>query len=333
MVSSFAELMQVQAAVTVAVMEAHHSSWNNQYEVLPHDTQQVSGVSWDGSIKYHPLDVVEPLREMFDRAGQQHDSATLDRYREALRTVFHENIHLLAGPGTSLAFPLDAHDGKAHKTFEEAVTERATQNELNNFIARLGLEQIAPGISAAQADAYGAYVPAVDVFSAAVGADVGLDADDVIRRMAVVNAAEKFPVAAELLYSKHLTQLVPETAKADAIRRIAEAMHTPLAAIHDYDSKDPDDVRMSALAGRSAFRKASAEVEKIAEEWSGNEELRRTLDAGLGATMPLHNPLRDDRHSKDPQVDVGNSRQPPGSSAKPADHRRPTSGSARLSRD
>lgn len=30
MVSSLAELMQVQAAITVVVLEAHHSSWNNQ---------------------------------------------------------------------------------------------------------------------------------------------------------------------------------------------------------------------------------------------------------------------------------------------------------------
>ncbi|WP_329004519.1 hypothetical protein OHA18_14115 [Kribbella sp. NBC_00709] len=330
MVSSFDELMQVQAAVTIAVLEAHHSSWNNKYEVLPHDTKQVSGVSWDGSIRYHPRDVIEPLREMFERAGQHHDSATLDRYREALRTVFHENIHLLAGPGTSLAFPLDAHDGNAHRTFEEAVTERATQNELNNFIARLGLERIAPGISTAQApDAYGAYVPAVDTLSAAVGADVGLDAEGVIRRMAVVNAAEKFPVAAELLYSKHLSELVPETAKADAIRRIAEAMHAPLAAIHDYDSKDPSDVRMAALAGRSAFRNASEEVGKIAGEWSANQDLRRTLDAGLGATTPLHKPQRDGRAAEGPHADGGDSPTPPSWSAKPTDRRRPTPGPAR----
>ncbi|MFC6158069.1 hypothetical protein [Kribbella jiaozuonensis] len=328
MVSSFDELMQVQAAVTVAVLQAHHSSWNNQYVVLPHDTQEVSGVSWDGSIKYHPLDVIEPLREMFDRAGQQHDSETLDRYREALRTVFHENIHLLAGPGTSLAFPLDAYEGKAHRTFEEAVTERATQNELNNFITRLGLEQVAPRISGAQAGAYGAYVPAVDSFSAAVGADVGLDADEVIRRMAVVNSAQKFPVAAELLYSKHLSELVPETAKADAIRRIAEAMHAPLATVHDYNSKDPSDVAISALAGRSAFRQASAEVEKIAAEWSGNQDLRRTLDAGLGATTPLHKPRRDDHAAEGPHTNGGDSPHRPSWNAKPAD-RRPTPGPSR----
>ncbi|MFI5691432.1 hypothetical protein ACIA58_06295 [Kribbella sp. NPDC051586] len=290
MVSSLAELMQVQADVTVAVMHAHHSSWNKRYEVLPHGGNQVSKVRWDGTILYHPQDVIEPLQEMFDRAYLQHDNETLDRYREALRTVFHENIHLLAGPGTSLTFPLDAYEGKAHKVFEEAVTERTTQNELNKYIDELGLEKIAPGVSAVQAPhAYGAYVPAVDAFLEAVGAEVGLEAAEVIQRMAVVNAAEKFPVAAELLYTKHLSQLVPEVAKADAISRIAEAMHGPFATVYDYDPKDPSDVRVSALAGRSAVRKASEEIQKLAEHWSANQDLRRTLDAGLGATPPLQN--------------------------------------------
>lgn len=328
MVSSLAELMQVQADLAVAVMRAHHSSWNNRYEILPRD--RVSGVAWDGTIRYNPQDVIEPLQEMFDRASVQHDDQKLAEFREALRTVFHENIHLLAGPGTTLAFPLDAYEGKAHKVFEEGVTERATQNELNNYIDTLGLERIAPGIRGAQSpDAYAAYVPAVDEFSAAVGKDVGMDPADVVHQMAVVNAAEKFPVAAELLYTKHLSQLVPETAKADAISRIAEAMHQPFAAIHDYDSKDLSDVRMAALAGRNAFLRANAEVQKIAEHWSGNQDLRRALDAGLGATAPLQKPQHDGRGSDDRQADGGESGQAPSWSAKRGERGRPATGPAR----
>ncbi|MET9270339.1 hypothetical protein [Kribbella sp. NPDC003557] len=266
-------------------MGAHHSAWNKRYEVLPHGDDQVSRVTWNGTIQYHPLDVIEPLQDMFDRAYLQHDEETLDRYREALRTVFHENIHLLAGAGTSLAFPLDEYEGRAYKVFEEGVTERATQNELNRFIDELDLERIAPGIKDVQAPhAYAAYIPAVDAFSAAVGADVDLEPAEVIHRMAVVNTAEKFRVAAELLYTKHLSQLVPETAKADAISRIAEAMHGPIAAVYDYDKNDPSDLRMAGLAGRSAVRKAGDEIQKIANHWSANQDLRRALDAGLGAT-------------------------------------------------
>ena len=368
MITSFAELMRLQADLTVAVMRAHHSAWNKRYRVLPRGDDQVSKVTWDGTILYHPQDVIEPLQDMFDRAYLQHDDETLDRYREALRTLFHENIHLLAGPGTSLTFPLDDYEGKAYKVFEEGVTERATQNKLDNFIDELGLEQIAPGIKRRQSlQAYAAYTPAVDAFSTAVGADVGLDPSEVIHRIAVVNTAEKFKVAADLLYTKHLSQLVPETARADAISRIAEAMHGPFAAVYDYDKNDPSDLRMAGLAGRSAFRSATAEIQTIAEHWAGNQDLRRALDAGLGATTTPHRtPDRTQRgsrasdgsqpngpqteglhsegpHSQEPhsggqgsdgpaQGDQGSARSPSWSAA-PGGHRRSASGPTRLSRD
>ncbi|MEV6265776.1 hypothetical protein AB0L64_01320 [Kribbella sp. NPDC051936] len=348
MITSFAELMRLQADLTVAVMRAHHSAWNNRYRVLPRGDDQVSKVTWDGTILYHPQDVIEPLQDMFDRAYLQHDDETLDRYREALRTLFHENIHLLAGPGTSLAFPLDAYEGRAYKVFEEGVTERATQNELDNFIDELGLEQIAPGIRKGQSvQAYAAYTPAVDAFSTAVGADVGLEPAEVIHRIAVVNTAEKFKVAAELLYTKHLSQLVPETARADAISRIAEAMHGPFAAVYDYDKNDPSDLRMAGLAGRSAFRSATAEIQTIAEHWAGNQDLRRALDAGLGPTTTPHRtpdrtqqgsrasdgPHSGGQGSDGPEQGGQGSTQPPSWSSAPGGHRRSASGPARLSRD
>ncbi|WP_427887375.1 hypothetical protein ACQHIV_30895 [Kribbella sp. GL6] len=329
MVSSPAELMRVQADVAVATLRAHHSTWSKRYEVLPPIDELASKVTWDGTIEYNPIDVIDPVQEMFDRAGQQHDDRTLVRYREAIRTVLHENIHLMAGPGTTLVFPLDEYEGKAHKVFEEGVTERATRNELTNYIDALDLEQVAPGIRTANTQgAYAAYIPAVDEFSAAVGKNVGLEPAEVVHRMAVVNAAQKFPVAAELLYAKHLSALVPETAKADAIGRIAESMHGPFAAIHDYDPKDPSDIRMSGMAGRAAFRNASAEVQTIAEHWAGHQELRRTLDAGLGATTPLRKPQRDGRGADGSRGEGGESGQRPSWHAKAGDRRPLASGPA-----
>ncbi|WP_350280016.1 hypothetical protein [Kribbella sp. HUAS MG21] len=326
MVTSFAELMEVQADIAVATLGAHHSAWNKRYEVLPRDDGRVSRVTWDGTIQYTPEDVVDPLQEMFDRAYLQHDAETLARFREAVRTVLHENIHLLSGPGTSLAFPLDDFEGRAHKIFEEAVTERATQNEIGNYIDRLGLEQIAPGISRAPAShVYAAYVRAVDVFSETVGADVGLDSAEVIRRMAVVNSAEKYRVAAELLYTKHLRHLVPETAKADAINRIATAMHAPFAAIHGYNGGDPSDVRLAGLAGRSAYQKADEQIRSIAEHWSENQDLRQALDAGLGATTPLHKPHQT-KTTDDPRAEAGDSPQTPTWNAKRPETRQPPPG-------
>jgi hypothetical protein len=324
----------VQADVTVAVLGAHHSEWNQRYELLPHDDDRVGTVVWDGTIKYSPRDVIEPLQEMFDRAQLQHDTNTLEKYREAVRIVLHENIHLLAGQGTSLAFPLDAYEGKAHKALEEGLTELATHNQLNDYIEALDLERIAPGISRVQIPrVYAAYVPAVETLSKAIGSQVGLEPAEVVHRMAVVNAAEKFPVAAELLYAKHLSELVPETAKADSIKRIAEAMHGPFAEIHDYDPKDRSDVRLAALAGLEAVDKAETEIRKIAEHWSANQELRRALDAGLGATTPLQKTQRDSEAHQGPEPVDGPSGQAPRWNATQGERRRPAPGPVRSSRD
>ncbi|MFF0265989.1 hypothetical protein [Kribbella sp. NPDC004536] len=277
---------------------------------------------------------------MFDRVDGQRDGETpeeyraaLDRYREALRTVFHENIHLLARQGTSLAFPLDEYEGQAHRVLEEGVTERATRNELNNFIDALDIEQIVPGIKEAQAyDAYQAYMPAVDSFCATVGEDVGMDPDEVLHRMAVVNTAEKFSVAAELLYTEHLSQLVPGTAKADAVRRIAQAMHRPFALIQKYDPKDEEDVAMSGMAGVNAVERAGEEIQKIAERWSGNQDLRRALDAGLGATTAPGRTLHGGKTSTGMHTDSGEQTQAQSRNITPTDRRR-SSGPAATSRE
>ena len=284
MVSSFPQLMAAQAQAAVKVLGAHHSSWNKSYELLAADDKRRGLVRWDHRIEYHPQHVVAVLQDMFDRAGQRHDEETLRQYREALRVVFHENIHLLTAAGTSYGMAVDAYQEPSNKVLEEATTELATQEALDEYIDELDLEAIAPGITGVRTGrAYGQYVPAVEVFGQAVADSAELSAREVIRRLAVVNPENKFRVAAQLLYDAHkLSEVVPEAAKAAALERIEAAMRPPFAKIRDFDPEDPLDVRMSALAGTRASLDADAEVREIAGYWSADHELRRSLDAGLG---------------------------------------------------
>jgi hypothetical protein len=284
--------MAEQARAAVKVTGAHHSSWNKLVELLEPDDKRTGVVQWDHTIQYHPQHVVAVLQEMFDRAGQQHDDETLKRYREALRVVFHENVHLLAAAGTSHAMAVDAYQVPANQVLDEATTEIETQNQLDDYIRELGLEAIAPRITKVRTEAtYGQYVPAVREFSEALGRRAELEGSEVIRQMAVVNAENKYRVAAELMYDANkLSDLVPEPAKAAAVERIATAMQGPFQQIQDYDATDPSDLRMSALAGVQADRAAYKTVREIAAYWSANQDLRRTMEAGLGATPPLKNP-------------------------------------------
>ncbi|WP_432884623.1 hypothetical protein ACQPYH_44260 [Kribbella sp. CA-245084] len=47
-------------------------------------------------------------------------------------------------------------------------------------------------------------------------------------------------------------------------------------------------MKMSALAGLEAFQQANTKINDLAEYWSANQDLRRSMDAGLGAAPPLH---------------------------------------------
>ncbi|WP_371406038.1 hypothetical protein OHA10_10780 [Kribbella sp. NBC_00662] len=280
--------MDEQARVAVRITGADHTSWNRVWDVLDPDDRRWGLACRDNSLRYHPEHIVESLRDMFNRAGQQQGDWTLQRYKEAIRIILHENIHLLAARGTSHSTGFDAYKEPAHEVVEEATTELATQILLDRYIAELDLERIAPGISdVSTPPPYGEYRPAVERFANAVGARVDMSGDEVILRMAVVNAEDKFRVVAELLYDRTLSEVVPEQARAGAVAEIEAAMKPAFASIHGYDPNDPLDVKMSALAGLEAFQQANTKIHDIAEYWSSNQDLRRSLDAGLGATPPL----------------------------------------------
>jgi hypothetical protein len=282
-VDDFGELMAGQARAAVAVSRAHHSSWNREVRPLPEGSGLVRALAkWDGAIEYRD-DVTRTLREMFAKAGQASATSELEQYRDAVGVVLHENVHLLAGRGTSHGMGAEAFQEGAVSTLDEGVTEAYKRIALDGYIDELGLERIAPGIKSVRADrSYPQYVPAAEVFAAAVGRRAELPRDEVLRRMAVVNCEEKFRVAAELVYAaSELPELVPQQHRAVAIDRIVTGMKEPFAKIQDFDPDDPLDIRMSPLAGTEADRAGYRQVRELTTFWQANRDLRKTLDVGL----------------------------------------------------
>jgi hypothetical protein len=203
-VRSYEELVRRQAEAAVAISGAHHSSWNGDVDPLTADerAEGVQGLAfWDGSIAYNDEKVVEPLREMFVRAGRQQDPATLLRYRDALRVVLHENSHLLATHRSSWSDGEHEYQTPAGKALEEGVTEGWSFAHLNDYIDELGLERIAPGIKAVEGRrAYPQYNPAVKELCDGIGAAASMDGDEVLRRLNVVHPRDKWRVAVDLLW-------------------------------------------------------------------------------------------------------------------------------------
>jgi hypothetical protein len=117
--------------------------------------------------------------------------------------------------------------------------------------------------------------------------------------MAVVNAEQKFRVAAETIYdNSELPGLVPENQRAAAVQRIEASMRPPFAGIADLSTSDRAQLRrQSAVAGAQAANAGYAEVRTIQEQWT-----RSAPEVGRGATQqqsqetqqqgPQHGPRR-----------------------------------------
>ncbi|NIK55056.1 hypothetical protein [Kribbella shirazensis] len=294
-VTSYRELMDQQARAAVRISGAHHSSWDGQLaETDP--KRDVNGVArWDHTIEYNRARVVEPLEEMFQNARHySQDPKTLQSYREALKTVLHENTHMLAGEGTQHAQAQQAFANKPGvKQVEESFTELYSQQQLNAYIDDLGLEEIAPGIKQADAAmAYKRYVPAAETLanSIARNSQGGLTSDEVVRRMAIVTADQKFRAAAEMIYdNSDLPGLMPPEQRAEAVRRIEAAMGPEFAKLENVKSSD-DAIRrrQSAVIGGRTATAAYDVVEDLRQQWGmpgPEQQVRRGVGADRETTQ------------------------------------------------
>ncbi|MEV8377032.1 hypothetical protein AB0P21_30100 [Kribbella sp. NPDC056861] len=278
-VNSHQELMAEQANAAVRISGAHHSSWNGRLDVTAPDRKVRGSVKWDNTIEYSDRLVNEPLREMFDNArSHNQDPQTLQSYREAVKTVLHENTHVLAAEGTQHSDAKDAFQNPSVRALEEGVTELYSYTNVDRYIDDLGLEEIAPGIGAADANrSYKQYVPAAETFTKGISRESGVDNDEVVRRLAVVNAEQKFRVAAETLYdNSDLPGLVPEAGREAALQRIETAMRPDFEPLPDLDKSDDQTLRRaSAKAGGRAVNAGVAEVEAIRNQWSAPQPGQR----------------------------------------------------------
>lgn len=270
-VTSYDELMARQAGAAVRVAGASQSSWNGVVRPMPPEEAPHRGLArWDGTIHYSDRRVSYHLQAMFHGRGRPQSAKTLQTYRDALKVVYHENIHLLTADGTSHAQGSAAYQRPAGRVLEEGVTEAYTQATLNDYIKELGLEEVAPGISSVREPvAYPHYVAAAETFAGAIGRRTGSNGTEVLRRMAIVNTAEKFRVAAELVYSaSDLPGRVPETERAAAVQRIEDAMKSPFARVDALKADKPADLVAAAAAGAAADHAAYQEVRSLRQQWS-----------------------------------------------------------------
>lgn len=260
--------MARQADTAHSMSGADRSNWNGRYQ--PINEPNVRGrAEWNGTLSLSNKHVVQPLQEMYANAGQQHDVATLKRYRSALKTLLHENGHLLTADGTTHRHgKAQVESQPATKALEEGMTELWAQRNLNRYIEQLGLEQVAPGISdAREARSYTNYTPAAMAIAEGIAEQSGRSPDEVIQRLNNVHAGQKWEVAAGMMCEANgLAAHVPRERQAEVTRNVARAMR------EGFEQNHPDRLPENAtLAGHSAMASARREVEMYRAMYGGGD--------------------------------------------------------------
>ncbi|WP_132288140.1 hypothetical protein [Kribbella sp. VKM Ac-2568] len=185
-----------------------------------------------------------------------------------MKVVLHENVHLLAPEGHDHGQAQHVFRKPGVRALEESVTELYSQQKLNDYIDDLGLDQVAPGIKEARSKpVYRPFLPAAQAFSNTIGSRSGVGSDEVVQRLAVVPADQKFQAAAEIIYdNSDLPGLVPSDQRAASVDRIAEAMRPAFAEIDELDENEPDRPRRR-IGGESA-RDGYREVDALRKQWA-----------------------------------------------------------------
>ncbi|WP_427886674.1 hypothetical protein ACQHIV_28200 [Kribbella sp. GL6] len=269
-VTTFRELMREQANAAVQVSGAHHSSWNGRLGAPIAPGSDLGGTAnWDNSISYNPRHVDERLQEMF-RNSRVHnqDRSELVGYRDAMRVVLHENVHMLSSEGRDHAQSQAAFTtSPGVRPLEEGVTELYSHQALNDYIDELGVDQVAPGIKDVKSgQVYKNFTPAVEAFAETVGQKSGMQREEVIKSLAVVPADQKFQVAAAAMYdNSRLPGILPEDQRQAAIGKIATAMSSEFGRVTKLPEGTGADARRKI--GVDAAAQGSKVMTQLKKQW------------------------------------------------------------------
>lgn len=303
-VSSLAELLGRQAADAMALSGARSSAWNGTVSWLPREgravPRSVVGIAdWDGTIYYDRNYVERPMETLFATGGGELEWYELHRAKNALAVILHENCHLLASD------PEDHTLTKARWSWplvvlEEGATELFTQAKLNAYVARLGLDRLAPTLKEVESDAtYPLFVPAVQTLTQGVGRLAGQPGSEVLRKVICEAGARKFQtLGAIVLQSSGLASRMPASHHEAAQEVIADAVRNAfgdVARIGPFLTPETS-LKVSRRVGREALRGILLELEKLDAHYPnvvhGAMEVgarrRPILPPGIAATHAGH---------------------------------------------
>ncbi|MFD3404500.1 hypothetical protein ACFWUU_27670 [Kribbella sp. NPDC058693] len=236
-IGSLDELLAASGETARVLASADQSAWNGQ---VVESTGAILGLAhWDGTLYLDDETILDPLRQMYEHAGEKQPTATLIQYRESLATLLHEQAHFLGPSGSTPEAAREAFTEPGSRELEEGVTEAWAQDHLDDYIHRLDVDKVAPGIESVEAGGYyAAFVPAVRKLTSDLESRNNLRAGEVLDLLNRHTAADQLPLLVTLVYnSTRLPDLEPTGA--DTRSRLESILRTGLNHLDAYELTAP----------------------------------------------------------------------------------------------
>jgi hypothetical protein len=235
MITTFEGLLEQHAWAALRISGADQTAWSG--EIVEAGEGILGLAHWDGTLHLDRDYILEPLRDLYDRAGEPRSDAELIGYREALVTLLHEQSHFLGPAGATQEAARAAFKLPGGRALEEGVAEAWAHDHLNEYIRQLDIDKVAPGINDVRSEpSYAAFVPAVRLLTTDIDRLAGSPAGETLHLLNRQTAEGQWHQAVALIYhSSRLPHLVPPDQGPAVHLRFEQALRTSFKALEFYE--------------------------------------------------------------------------------------------------
>jgi hypothetical protein len=258
---SLPSLLAAHARAALDVSGADQTAWNGH---VIETGEGILGVAhWDGTLHLDRECILDPLRELYTDPGARQSEEQLLRYREALVTVLHEQSHFLGPAGATQEAARAAFRLPGARALEEGVAEAWAHDHLNDYLMRLGIDDVAPGITDVRSTpSYQAFVPAVRVLTNDLDTRAGFPRGTTLEALNRQTAEGQWPLIVDSAYrSSRLPDLVPPEREPAVRLRLETTLRDSFHSLARFEAEPRDLAAAKSLAaGHQAVRRLTEEI-------------------------------------------------------------------------
>ncbi|WP_232828549.1 hypothetical protein [Kribbella monticola] len=258
---SLPSLLAAHAQAAIDISGADQTAWNGH---VIEAGEGILGVAhWDGTLHLDRECILDPLRDLYADPGVKHSEEDLVRCREALVTVLHEQSHFLGPTGASQEAARVAFRLPGARALEEGVAEAWAHDHLNDYVRRLGIDKVAPGITEVRSTpSYQAFVPAVRVLATDLDRRSGLPRGTTLSALNRQTAEGQWPLIVDSAYrSSRLPDIVPPDREPAVRLRLETTLRDSFNALARFEADLRDLAATKSLAaGHHAVQRLTEEI-------------------------------------------------------------------------